>query len=295
MSVPKRGRSPLLGVCRLGVGLCVALVLLSHGRWAATSAAAQKTAAQPDDNPRFDEKAPRIPSQYWENPAGLADETPQQLRAKEDLLRLIERVQAIRLSRKGRASSRPIEPNTPTEVINGTPLTVPAKVAEPNAVSAPDPNKTQPEIPSRPVPSPTASKPVPPPILPAAEPNDTVENTLALLEALSGRADEIDRPFEMAELLRESGFLRDAASYYRVALERMNQDDPSIKRRRAWALFQAGSCVRRTDPAEAGRMFQQLLTEHPDSIWKEPAEIWLVLVDWYATENPGELIESLQH
>ena len=285
MSVPKRGRSSPLGY---GGSLCAALVLLvllSRGRWAVTSATAPKTASQPGDNPQLDEKTPRIPSQYWKSPAGLADETPQQLREKEKLLRLIERVQAIRLNRKRQT------PSPPTEV---TDVKDASKAPEPNGVSSSDPNQTQSEIRSSPVPGPSAPRPTPPPMRPAVEPNDTVKNTLAHLEALSGHADEMDRPFEMAELLRESGFLQEAASYYRVALKRMKQDDPAVKRRRAWAIFQAGSCVRHGDPAEAGRMFQQLLTEHPDSIWKETAEIWLALVDWYATEKPWELIESLQ-
>ena len=294
MSGPKCGRSSRLEYC---CNLCVALallVLLSQGRWAVTSAAAPQTAPQPDDNSQLVEKAPRIPSQYWKSLTGLADETPQHLREKEELLRLIERVQAIRLSRRARAPSQPTEPNTSTVVTDAARVTAPSEVPEPNAVSSSDPNQTPSEIRPSPVPGPTAPKPTPPPMLSAVEPNDTVANTLALLEALSGRADEIDRPFEMAELLRASGFLPEAASYYRVALERMNEDDPAIKRRRAWAIFQAGSCVRRGDPAEAGRMFQQLLTEHPDSIWKEAAETWLALVDWYATEKPWELIESLQ-
>ena len=292
MSVPKCGRSSPRGYCCSLCAALVLLILLSHGRWAVTSAAAQKTASQPGDSPQLDEKAPRIPSQYWKSPAGLSDETPQQLRAKEELLRLIARVQAIRLNRRRQTSSPPTESKEVTEVTN---VKDAAKAPEPNAVSSSDPNKREPEIRSNPAPGPSAPRPTPPPMRPAVEPNDTAKNTLALLEVLSGRADEMDRPFEMAELLRASGFLQEAASYYRVALKRMSEDDPAIKRRRAWALFQAGSCVRRTDPAEAGRMFQQLLTEHPDSIWKETAEIWLALVDWYATEKPWELIESLQH
>lgn len=281
-----------------GASLCVALlILLSWGRWALTATAAQKTASQSDDTSRFDETAPKSRSQYW-SPSGLADETPQQLREKEALLRLIERVQAIRLSRRKPVSSQSTEPNAPTAAIDAAPVaapgTAPSEIPEPNGVSSADPNKTQAEIRSTPVPVPTTPKPEPPPTLPAMEPNDTIAHMLALLETLSGHDDEIDKPFEMAELLRQSGFLSEAAAYYRVALERLTIDDPETQRRRAWTLFQAGSCVRREDPAEAGRMFQQLVTEHPESIWKEAAEIWLPLVDWYATVKPEELIESLQ-
>ncbi len=286
MSVPKCGRSSPLGVCCGLSAALVLLVLLSHGRSAVTSAAAPKTASQPGDHPRLDEKAPRIPSQYWKNPKGRANETPQQLREKEELLRLIERVQqAIRRNRKRQTSSPPTESTNVTDA---------SRAPGPHAVSSSGPNETQSAIRSSPVSGPRAPKPTPPPLRPAVEPSDTVENTLALLEALSGRADETDRPFEMAELLRASGLLPEAATYYRVALERMKVADPAVKRRRAWTLFQAGSCVRRTDPAEAGRMFQQLLTEHPESVWKEAAETWLALVDWYATEKPWELIESPQ-
>ena len=211
---------------------------------------------------------PKITSELWKSRISVPRDTPQQIREKNQLARLIERINAIKIDKSKKQSA---EPNTKaaagTDVVSAK--TVQQSNPDASAVSGHDPDTVL-------VPSAKVSEP----------------NILSLLKSLAGKSDKVDKPFRLAELLRKSGYKKEAVLYYKAALEQEKGDTAKSVRRRAWILFQMGFCLRSTRPAEARNIFAQLIKEYPDSTWTETAEVWLKLTDWYAAEKPMELIRS---
>jgi tetratricopeptide (TPR) repeat protein len=137
------------------------------------------------------------------------------------------------------------------------------------------------------------------------------DQTLQILKDLSQHLDHLRNSFELGETLFLSGNLKEAAIFYREALKRKSPEprlrgdkftparDPALRepkagvgsaRDRAWILFQIGNCLRNDDPITAMKMYGQLITEYPNSPWKELAGARSKLLNWYLTDKPGELI-----
>ena len=114
--------------------------------------------------------------------------------------------------------------------------------------------------------------------------------TLQKIKKLSRDPNGLKNPFEMAETLFISGYLKEAAIFYQEALKRRSPDDAGSAR--AWILFQIGNCLRNDDRPTAIKMYGQLITEYPDSAWKELAEVRRSLLDWYLKEEPHRLINE---
>jgi len=114
--------------------------------------------------------------------------------------------------------------------------------------------------------------------------------TLQMLENLSQHPEQLDNPFELAELLFLSGYLREASVLYREALNRSSPDEPDSAQDRAWILFQIGNCLRDDDPLTAKKMYRQVITEYPDSPWTDLAKARDKLIDWYQNNKPRTLI-----
>ncbi len=160
-----------------------------------------------------------------------------------------------------------------------------------------------------------ASEPVlVPKIAPATEPNETLsdtgvpkeqkteevetklpyepisDHTLQILKDLSQHLDNLRNSFELGETLVLSGNLKEAAIFYQEALKRKSPDDVGSARDRAWILFQIGNCLRNDDPVTAMKMYGQLITEYPNSPWRELAEARSKLLDWFQKDEPHKLI-----
>ena len=114
--------------------------------------------------------------------------------------------------------------------------------------------------------------------------------TLQTIRNLSKNPDNLNNPFELGETLFLSGYLNEAEIFYREALKRKSPDDAGSTR--AWILFQIGNCLQDHDRPTAIRMYGRLITEYPDSTWKELAEVWRSLLDWYLKEEPHKLIKE---
>ena len=116
--------------------------------------------------------------------------------------------------------------------------------------------------------------------------------TLQTIRNLSKNPGSLNNPFELGETLFLSGYLKEAAIFYREALKRKSPDDPGSARDRAWILFQIGNCLRNDDQPEAIKMYGQLITEYPNSPWKELADARRALLDWYVKDEPRKLINE---
>jgi tetratricopeptide (TPR) repeat protein len=157
-----------------------------------------------------------------------------------------------------------------------------------------------------------------PEVLPIEEPNETLsdteeseerdqkkvesklpyepitEKTLQKLEQLSQHPDRLDNPFEMGEILFLSGNVKEAAIFYKEALNRKTPDDVSSAWDRAWILFQIGNCLQRDDPPSAMKMYGQLITEFPNSLWKDLARARSKLLEWYQNDEPDKFIAEYE-
>lgn len=116
------------------------------------------------------------------------------------------------------------------------------------------------------------------------------EETLQKLKELSQYPDKLDNPFEMGEILFLSGNLKEAAIFYQEALNSKSPDDASSAWDRAWILFQIGNCLQGDDPPSAMKMYGQLITEFPNSLWKDLAQARSKLLEWYQNNKPDKLI-----
>ncbi len=68
-----------------------------------------------------------------------------------------------------------------------------------------------------------------------------------------------------------------------------------MSRDRAWILFQIGNCLRKDDLPAAAKMYQQLLTEYPNSPWVDLAKAQSNLIAWYLKDEPVKLIAEVKH
>ena len=214
---------------------------------------------------------PKITSALWKSRISVPKETPQQIREKEQLARLIRRINAIKIAEPAKQS---VHKNTNSTVKTGAlsdNKTVLVQKSNTSTPVADDPNTEK---------------------ITVSAVNTSEPNILTLLKSLADKSDKVDKPFKLAELLRKSGYEKEAVPYYKTALAQQKNDTSKSARRSAWILLQMGLCLRNTHPAQAKDMFARLLKEHPDSTWAESAKTWLRLTDWYAAEKPMELIRS---
>ena len=118
--------------------------------------------------------------------------------------------------------------------------------------------------------------------------------TLQTIRNLSQNPGNLHNPFELGETLFLSGYLKEAAIFYQEALKRKSLDNAGSARDRAWILFQIGNCLRNDEQTEAIKMYGQLITEYPNSPWKELADARRALLDWYLKDEPRKLITERQ-
>ena len=116
------------------------------------------------------------------------------------------------------------------------------------------------------------------------------DQTLQILKNLSQHPENLHNPFELGETLFLSGNLKEAAVFYKEALKKKSSDDAGLAQDRAWILFQMGNCLRSDDPPTAGKIYEQLIMEHSNSLWKDLADARNKLLDWYQKDEPRKLI-----
>ena len=118
------------------------------------------------------------------------------------------------------------------------------------------------------------------------------EQTLQKLKDLSQHPEQLQNPFELAEILFNCRCLREAAKCYHEALSRMTTNEADPFQNRAWLLFQTGNCLQNDDPQAAMQMYKQLITEYPNSPWTDLAKTKSKLIDWYLSDKPRALINE---
>ncbi len=118
------------------------------------------------------------------------------------------------------------------------------------------------------------------------------DQTLQKLKSLAEQPGKIGSPLELGEILFSAGNVKEAVTFYREALKRIDPNDPNAPNDKPWILFQIGNCLRDHDRAEAAKMYGRLLTEYPQSPWAELGRAESKLIEWYLREEPLKLIEA---
>ena len=126
-------------------------------------------------------------------------------------------------------------------------------------------------------------------------PNEPINNeTLQKLRNLAQEPEKIANPLELGEILFVNGNVKEAAMFYSEALKRKDPNEISVSEDRAWILFQIGNCLRSDDMPAAAKMYQQLLTEYPNSPWAILATARNNLIAWYMRDEPFKLIQQVK-
>jgi len=115
-----------------------------------------------------------------------------------------------------------------------------------------------------------------------------------MLKNLANEPRKIANPLELGEVLFMSGNLKEAVLFYSEALKRQDPNDAGASQDRAWILFQIGNCLRNDDMSAAAKIYQQLLTEYPNSPWADFATARNNLIAWYLKDEPLRLIQQLK-
>ena len=121
---------------------------------------------------------------------------------------------------------------------------------------------------------------------------DISDETLQRLKDLSQNPEKLNNPFELAEILFNRHYLREAAKCYQESLNRIAANQADQLADKAWILFQIGNCLQHIDPATSMQMFRQLIAEYPDSSWTNFAKAKTKLIDWYLKDKPDTLINE---
>ena len=101
--------------------------------------------------------------------------------------------------------------------------------------------------------------------------------------------DEVDTPVDpmaLGDVMFKMGWLERAERFYQLVLEKTTSPEDSDWQ---WAMYQRANCLRRNKPAEARKLYVELLEKAPGSSWNGSASAQLATLDWYASKQASKL------
>jgi len=99
----------------------------------------------------------------------------------------------------------------------------------------------------------------------------------------------IEDPAAVADALFQAKRPDLAAVFYDRAIK-----GKSAPGKKAWLLFQAANCRRKTKPQAALKVYDALVTAHPDSLWSSIALVQKGIVEWQSTNNLETLLQTAE-
>jgi hypothetical protein len=103
------------------------------------------------------------------------------------------------------------------------------------------------------------------------------------------KLNSIADPAALADALFQAKHPDLAALFYDRALK--GKTTPKVK---AWVLFQAGNCRRKTNPKVALKAYETLVAAHPDSLWSSIALVQKGIVEWQNTNKLAALLKDIE-
>ena len=143
----------------------------------------------------------------------------------------------------------------------------------PSAIS--DPNTPATSQKAAPAPQKTVTPPTMTDLL--ADPNTTAKALQKI-----GQGTSVLYPIELADVLYRAGKLEQALRFYEMALNGMDKDNLPVHQ---WLLFQTANCLRYTDAARAGTLYEELIRLYPSSVWAAAAKARHQMLIWLETNE----------
>lgn len=120
-----------------------------------------------------------------------------------------------------------------------------------------------------------------------AEDNKLQFEIIAKIEYLKNHPQAIKQPFMLAELLNENGYYQQAVYFYDMVI---NDQVKETNIDKTWALMQKANCQKHFEPSQAVETYKQLISQYPDSLWVQPAQANVELLNLYQNQEPEKLI-----
>jgi tetratricopeptide (TPR) repeat protein len=111
-----------------------------------------------------------------------------------------------------------------------------------------------------------------------------------LLKMLVDDPENIVNPLDVAESLFNTGNLKDAAKFYRLALQRSSTDKQVPDR--PWILLQLANCIRHENPDRAYHIYQELISEYSGSYLVSTAKVQQLIISWFKEKKPITVLEK---
>lgn len=118
------------------------------------------------------------------------------------------------------------------------------------------------------------------------ENNKNDKDIVSLLEG----AENIVNPLAAADCLYVHGEYKTAAGLYQLGLKQLIDTKDNLFR--PWALFQAGNCLRYSDPDTAHNYYEQLISGYPESYWTPAARSEQQIIDWFKANKSSVTMEK---
>ena len=118
------------------------------------------------------------------------------------------------------------------------------------------------------------------------------EQTLQVLSGQLQQPDLLKNPLQVADVLFNSGCLKEAAICYQEALDRLGTEGMDPLENKAWILLQLGNCLQQDDPQAALEKYSLVIVECSDSIWAELAKAKSDLIRWQLDDKPRALLKA---
>jgi len=103
------------------------------------------------------------------------------------------------------------------------------------------------------------------------------------------KLNSITDPVALADALFQAEHPDLAAVFYDRAIK-----GKTTPKKKAWMLFQAGNCRRKTNPQVALKAYDTLVAAHPDSLWSSIALVQKGIVEWQNTNNLAALLKDIE-
>jgi TolA-binding protein len=124
------------------------------------------------------------------------------------------------------------------------------------------------------------------------DPNKISAQTLKIIQSLCDNPKQVNNPLELAEVLFLSGYLKQAAVFYKEQLNRYGENPNINPADKAWVMFQTANCLREENSADAAGLYKKMISEFPDCSWSELARSRVRILEWLSKDKPEQLLKS---
>jgi tetratricopeptide (TPR) repeat protein len=120
------------------------------------------------------------------------------------------------------------------------------------------------------------------------------EETTEALRVLAQSPEKLRRPEALGQILFQGKAWLEAGLCYEESLKRLNAKSMAPSEDKAWLLLQIGNCLQQSDPERAMRIYKQLISEYPHSLWSELVRVKGQWITWELRDKPKTLISEIK-